>query len=340
MALALALVTGPDVVVVDEPTTGLDPDTTRALLESLAGLAASGVALVLLTHDHDLARALAHEALAVRGGRVEAQGPAAEVLDVPGRPPMADPAPATTHPRLRARGLTVVTGDGRAILDGVDLDADAGAAVAVIGPSGAGKTTLARALAGLAVARSGVVEVRGTVLRPDALDRDRHGRRAVQYIHQDPRSTFAPHRAVLEQVARPATRLRGRDAGAARAEAVEVLGTLAVDEATAGRRPRALSGGQLQRAAIARALLARPAVIVADEATSALDADHRDELVAVLDGVRREHGATLVLVSHDLELVGEVAGTTVVLDAGRVVDRGPTAEVLARTAPRVVAGRR
>jgi peptide/nickel transport system ATP-binding protein len=338
MALALALVTGPDVVVLDEPTTGLDPDTTQALVESLAALAGSGVALVLLTHDHDTARALAHEAVAVRGGRVEAQGPAAEVLDALEAPPVAEPMTSGGRPRLRAQGLTVRTADGRTILDGVDLDADAGAAVAVVGPSGAGKTTLARALAGLVVPRSGVVEVDGTVLRPDALDRDHDERRAVQYVHQDPRATFAPRRPVLDQVARPAVLLRGREPGAARAEAVEILATLGVDEATAGRRPRALSGGQLQRAAVARALLARPAVIVADEATSALDADHRAELVAVFDRVREAHGTTLVLVSHDLELVGQVSGTAVVLEAGRVADRGPTAEVLARTAPRVVVG--
>ncbi|MCD2197375.1 ATP-binding cassette domain-containing protein [Actinomycetospora endophytica] len=335
MALALALVTGPDVVVLDEPTTGLDADTTRALVESLAGLAESGVALVLLTHDHDVARALAHEALAVRGGQVDAQGPAAEVLDALAAPTVAEPGPETDHPRLRAQGLTVVTADGRAILDGVDLDAAAGAAVAVVGPSGAGKTTLARALAGLAVPRSGTVEVDGTVLRPDALDRTHDGRRAVQYVHQDPRATFAPRRAVLEQVARPAVRLRGLGSEAARAEAVAVLGTLGVDETTARRRPRALSGGQLQRTAVARALLARPDVIVADEATSALDADHQAGLVEVFDQVRRAHGTALVLVSHDLELVGQVAGTTVVLAAGRVVDRGPTGEVLERTAPRV-----
>jgi peptide/nickel transport system ATP-binding protein len=333
MALALTLVTRPDVVVLDEPTTGLDQETTRALVESLAGLAAAGVALVVLTHDHDVARALATTALAVRAGRVEAQGPADEVLEALGAPSVAAPGATAERPRLRARDLTVVAG-GRAILDGVDLDADAGAAVAVVGPSGAGKTTLARVLAGLAVPRSGTVEVDGAALRPDALDRDPEGRRAVQYVHQDPRSTFVRHRGVLEQVARPALLLRGLGVAAARAEAVAALAALGVDEATARRRPRALSGGQLQRAAVARALLARPAVIVADEATSALDAERRTELVAVFDGVRREHGTTLVLVSHDLELVGQVSGTTVVLGAGRVVDRGPTAEVLARSSPR------
>jgi peptide/nickel transport system ATP-binding protein len=327
VALALTLVTEPRVIVLDEPTTGLDPDTTRALIDSLAQLARTGVALVLLTHDHDAAHALAHKVLVVRSGRIAGHGPATRVLARLPAAPVAEPAATTGRPRLRARGLTVLTAAGHPILDHVDLHAPAGSAVAVVGPSGAGKTTLARVLAGLTAPHCGTVEVDHTVLRPDVRDRDHAQRRAVQYIHQDSRASFAAHRGVLEQVARPAVLLRGRRPEEARAEAIEVLRLLGVDETTATRRPRALSGGQLQRAAVARALLAEPAVIVADEATSALDAAHRGELITLLDRLRREARTTLVLVSHDLEFVAQIAATTLVLHEGRIVDQGPTADV-------------
>src|SRR5690606_23483920 len=119
-------------------------------------------------------------------------------------------------------------------------------------------------------------------------------RRAVQYVHQDPRSTFRPHRPVDEQVARPAVLLRAIPKDAALAEARDLLARLGVDPAVASRHPVTLSGGQLQRATVARALVARPAVLVCDEVTSALDAAHCDHLLDAIDGLRRDHGTTVL----------------------------------------------
>ncbi|MBW0103059.1 ABC transporter ATP-binding protein [Pseudonocardia sp. KRD-291] len=329
-ALALTLVTGPSVLVLDEPTTGLDPLTTAGVVANLAGLAAHGTAMVLLTHDLDTARALADDALVLERGRVVRRGPADDVLG-PAPGPAPDPAPGDDRtPRLVATGLRVVTSAGTAILDGVDVRAAAGDVHAVIGPSGAGKTTLARALAGLVTPGAGTVVVDGVGL-PPALDRRSAARRkAVQYVHQDARSSFLARRPVLEQVARPGVLLRGLPPGRARGEGSELLERLGVDAGTAARRPSGLSGGQLQRAALARAMLADPAVLVGDEVTSALDAGHRRELLAALDALRRDRGTTLVLISHDLSLVGSVADEVTVLGGGRVADHGRAGQVLGR----------
>nr|WP_238590203.1 ATP-binding cassette domain-containing protein [Pseudonocardia sp. AL041005-10] len=142
-------------------------------------------------------------------------------------------------------------------------------------------------------------------------------RRAVQYVDQDGRSAFLDHRPVLDQVARPAVLLRGRSPADARAAAVAQLERLGVSAATAARRPGGLSGGQLQRASVARALLAGPTVLVADEATSALDGGHRALLLAELRRLCREDGTAVLLISHDPVAVAS-ADRVVTLVDGRV----------------------
>ncbi|MBN9737182.1 MULTISPECIES: ATP-binding cassette domain-containing protein [unclassified Pseudonocardia] len=309
MALAQTLVTGPDVVVLDEPTTGLDPDTTGAVTGQLAALARAGTALVLLTHDLDTARRLADDVLELDGGRPARRGTAREVLG----PPVAEAGSVQRppgDPLLEVTDLSVRTAGGITLLAGVGLSVERGGCLAVVGPSGAGKTTLGRALAGLVPSDGGIL-VTGTRATGD--------HRAVQYVHQDYRSAFLDHRPVLDQVARPAELLRGLPRADARAEATALLGRLGLAPADTGRRPGGLSGGQLQRASVARALLARPSVLVTDEATSALDGRHRALLLAELARARHDDGLAVVLISHDPATV-TAADRVLALADGRVVD--------------------
>ncbi|BBG04941.1 MULTISPECIES: ABC transporter ATP-binding protein [Pseudonocardia] len=328
MALAQTLVTAPDVVVLDEPTTGLDPVTTDAVVGRLAALAAGGTALVLLTHDLDTARRLADEVLLLDGGRVVRRGDPATVLGPPAPRP-ARPAPRTAGaPLLVVTGLGVRAADGTPLLSGVDLTLERGECLAVTGPSGAGKTTLGRALAGLAP-HSGDVVVDGGRYGSgsgsggsdsgggSSSGGGGRGPRAVQYVHQDCRSAFLDHRPVLDQVARPAVLLRGLPVADARSDARALLERLGLSAETVARRPGELSGGQLQRASVARALLARPAVLIADEATSALDGAHRRLLLDELARARRDDGLAVLLISHDPATVA-VADRVLALADGRI----------------------
>ncbi|MEU3791634.1 ATP-binding cassette domain-containing protein [Streptomyces fructofermentans] len=345
IVLAQALLLGARVVVADEPTTGQDALTRRRVVEELAAVAARGIGVVLLSHDLAAVRALADDVLVLRDGRVVERGPAQRVLRSPATSGTRELPPvklaltrgtAFGAPRpevvLRVRDLHARHPDGSEVLHVPDLALRGGECLAVLGRSGSGKTTLARCLAGLHRTYDGQVLLGPVVLPRSLRDRDRRQLAAVQYVFQDARASFDERRPVRDQVARTAVRLRGVPAREARAEASAMLGALGLSTVSADRCPGGLSGGELQRAALARALLARPRVLVCDEVTAGLDTDTRRDTLDLLDGLLRTRGdMSLVLVTHDL-VAARFASRVAVLDAGEVVEQGSSAEVL--TAPR------
>ncbi|THA23942.1 ABC transporter ATP-binding protein [Streptomyces sp. RKND-216] len=332
VALAQTLVCRPQALVLDEPSTGLDTVTRMRLAEELAGLAGAGLAVLLLSHDHDLVRALADHVVVLHRGRVTAAGEPEEALP-PRRPVSAErhtPHDAFARPPvLEVRDLTAhLHGRGRGrVLDCIGLELPAGACLGVAGVSGSGKTTLARCIAGLHERHRGEVLLDGTPL-PVLRRRSGEQKRRVQYVWQEVRTSFDERRPVAEQVARTAVRLREVAPDRARAEARDLLTRLGIAPDTVERRPGGLSGGELQRAALARAVLARPDVLVCDEITTALDPDATRAVVDELARLRGEYGTALLWVSHDLELLSAVAHHIVVLDGGRIVEDGTPEEVL------------
>ncbi|MEZ4380250.1 MAG: ATP-binding cassette domain-containing protein [Nannocystaceae bacterium] len=242
-------------------------------------------------------------------------------------------APATADgdaPLLRARGLSVRV-DGELVVRGLDLDLDRGRAVAVIGPSGAGKSTLARALVGLERGLAGSLIARGRELVGAPPRRWAPLRREVQLCWQDPLRALDPRAAALTSI-NEARRLAGLPPWAAdAAELLALTEALGLDGDTLGRRPAALSGGQRQRVALARALAPQPALLIADEITSALDQPLAADVVARLAAHVRG-GLGLLLITHDLALLGPWIDEAIVLDGGAAIERGPPAQLLA--APR------
>ncbi|UQI49428.1 ATP-binding cassette domain-containing protein [Streptomyces sp. HU2014] len=259
--------------------------------------------------------------------------PAPTPGSVPGPVPARGTAPGTPPaPVLEARAVTARHRGTPALLRDASLSVRAGECLAVVGRSGSGKTTLARCLAGLHSRYEGHVLLDGAPLPRSLRQRDRARLAAVQYVFQDARAAFDEYRPVLDQVARTAVRLRGVGPGAAEEEAVAALGRVGLTEETARRRPGGLSGGELQRAALVRALLARPRVLICDEVTSGLDSVTRRGILRLLADLAREpDGPALVLITHDLDTAA-LADRIAVLDAGRIVEQGPATEVL--TAPR------
>lgn len=233
-------------------------------------------------------------------------------------------------------------GSGRgavAALAGVSLAVREGESVGIIGPSGSGKSTLARILAGHLAPDSGQVVLEGDPMPAKWRGRDRHRRRRVQLVMQNPEEALSPRLDVEALVREPLDLERSADGGGHAQAVAEVLESVGLPSSGAFLRSRTheLSGGQLQRVALARALVARPKLLVADEPTAMLDASEQARLLVVLRERQVEVGLGLVLVSHDLAVVRKMTDRIVVLDRGQVVEEGSSATV--STSPRSATAR-
>jgi len=232
------------------------------------------------------------------------------------------------NPHLDVRGLTVDFAGFRAV-DGVDLSVARGGSLAVVGGSGCGKSTIARCLVRLIRPTAGSIELDGldvATLPERAL---RPHRRKVQMIFQDPYGSLDPHLTAGRIVAEPLA-LRGVRGRAERERrAAALLDRVGLPAAAAQRRPSEFSGGQRQRIGIARALASDPELLVCDEANSALDVSVQAQVLDLLRELQRDTGLTFVVIAHNLGVVRQITEHIVVLDQGRVVESGRTAEVLA-----------
>jgi len=329
LALARALARTPEILLLDEPTAGLDTALRDEIAHLLSHLAASrNLAVVLATHDPALVESCADHTVR---------------LTAPGTPPpTAEPrttalpaaAPVPEHKAgqaLSAHGVGVCFRDGRhrrPALTGTDFTAPAGSATAVIGPSGSGKTTLLRVLAGLHPPTSGHLTLDGQALAATARRRTREQQRRIQLVPQNPLAALNPRRTTGHQLARPLRLHSSLTAKEIPERITQLLAQVELPADFADRYPGELSGGQRQRVSIARALAAGPDILLCDEVTSALDTTTATAVMDLLTRLRAQHGTTLVVVSHEHHLIARYTDTVHLLDAGRIVGSGPTDELL------------
>lgn len=213
----------------------------------------------------------------------------------------------------------------RLVLDGVSLDIRSGGSVGLVGESGSGKTTLLRLLLGLARPSAGQIRFDGARLETGNGGFMRDYRRQVQAVFQDPYSSLDPRQNVLGIVSEPLRSLR--IPGDRRALVEAALISVGLEPGILKRYPHEFSGGQRQRIAIARAIVAKPRLLLADEAVSALDLSTRIRIVELLQQLAA--GTTLVFVSHDLGVVAALCDEMVILEKGRIVEAGATRKILA-----------
>jgi oligopeptide/dipeptide ABC transporter ATP-binding protein len=243
------------------------------------------------------------------------------------------PAKAPETPLLEVEDLVVEFGPVRAVA-GVSFRLPAGPyGLALVGESGSGKTTIARALMRLVSAASGAIRLDGRDVVGLASSRAlRSYRRDVQIVFQDPTTSLDPRARIGPTIAEP-IRAHGivprKDV---RSRIASLLAEVGLDPEMGGRYPHQLSGGQRQRVAIARALSVEPRVLVLDEPTSALDVTVQARILELIAKLRRERGLAYVLISHNLAVVEQLCEETAVLYLGRIVEHGPTEQILARPA--------
>lgn len=240
---------------------------------------------------------------------------------------------SVSEPLLQVRGLEVAYGIGTArntVLHGLDLEVFPGESIGLIGETGSGKTTLVRAILGAAPVINGSIDFAGAPiggLKGAAL-RDFRRTGQLQYVFQDPLQSLDPAISVGDSVAE-GLRIQGAlDAEEIAERVTVVLQSVGLDAGLVVRTPSELSGGQRQRVVIARALILEPALLLLDEPVSALDAASRVQVLRLLKNLGRQRGIAQVFVSHDLGSVAGITDRIVVLYRGRIVEEGPTMEVL------------
>jgi peptide/nickel transport system ATP-binding protein len=358
-AVAAALAGRPSFLVADEPTSALDATLQGQVLDRLDRLAEDGLGVLLITHDLAVVAAHCERVLVLSAGRLVESGATAEVLAAPrneatrrllaaaprlGRGPGGSrgsrgAAGAPERALLEARGLSRTfplrrglfgrrVGEVRAVAD-VDLAVGRGEAVGLVGESGSGKTTIGRCLVGSDRPTRGAVLRQGVDLASLPRKERARIRLRLPMIFQDPWGALDPRATAGASIAE-ALRARGVARKLRDRSVADLLAEVGLAAAHARRYPHELSGGQRQRVALARALACAPELVVADEPTSALDTVSREQVLALLADLHRTGGLALLLISHDLAAVEQIAERIVVLYAGRVVESGSARELIAR----------
>jgi peptide/nickel transport system ATP-binding protein len=330
IALAIALSGSPELLVLDEPTSMLDAATARDIQRLLGALLARGdTAAVLVSHNPGLVSALAHRVAVMREGTLVETGPS------PATTAVANRAAPTTEverpPRLVVEKLSARHGR-TTVLDRVSFGIPTGGCVALVGPSGSGKSTTARCLVGLHRPSTGRIHLDGQPLAADYRKRSAQHRRTIQLIAQDAAGALNPRETVHTALLRPLRSTRGLDEHTANAELTALLARVRLPADIANRRPGKLSGGERQRVNLARAIATSPQILVCDEITSALDTSTAATVLDLIDTLRHELDLSVLLITHDLNLVASRADQMLVMSAGRIVETGNPAEV--RGAPK------
>ncbi len=351
VAIAMAMAPEPALLIADEPTTALDVTVAARILALLAELKARhGMALILISHDLGLVRRVSDTIHVMERGALVEGGSAEAVTRCPRQPytrkllaadalGTAQPTPSGASTLIKVRDLTVryplragLFAPRRhfTAVDGVSLTIARGETLGLIGESGSGKSTLGRALLRLEPA-TGAILYEGRDLVPLSRAAMRPLRRDLQIVFQDPFASLSPRLSVGAIVGEG---LRVHEPGlsvGARGERVEAaLAEVGLSAAYAARRPHELSGGQRQRMAIARALGLRPRLRVRDAPTSALDRSVQADILALVRALQagRADGLATLFITHDLAVVRAMAGRVAVMKDGRILETGPTAEVL------------
>ena len=349
VVIAMALALRPHLLVLDEPTTALDVVVQREIMELVLDLKARlSFSVLLITHDLFLMAGVCDRIGVMEAGRLVEEGPARRILTSPAHPATQalvsglPPRPGrrkktSAEPILEVEGLRKDFPAGGLLsrrtiraLDGVDLTLHRGEILALVGRTGSGKSTLARVIARLEAPASGRLLLEGRdVLAEEPRRASRSYRRRVQMVFQDPFASLNPAHTVGHALGRALTVHRSAfDRADIAAEAAELLDAVGLEPELLGARPHELSGGQRQRVAIARALACEPEVLVADEPTSMLDAPLCAGILDLLLRLRRERDLSILYITHDLASARYLADTTAVLQAGRLVETGLTAELM------------
>lgn len=408
VAIAMAFASRPELILLDEPTTGLDVTVQAQVLDTVRRLCSEhNTAALYVSHDLAVVSILADRVAVLYAGRIVEVGPTRSVLHnarhpythaltravpdiksrcelkgIPGHAPnpahrapgcdfaprcelviptcnenpialvrarpahevrclreglvQAQAEPVTTLANskqidkdlvLTVRDLVAFHGANQ-VLSGINLKVQANSCVALVGGSGSGKTTLARCIAGLHKDFRGKLQFRKRVLAQSTRERSRTDLQEIQYVFQNPYASMNPRRSVGASLAVGLRQFASLSQADARSRIIRALDEVALPPRFADLYPHQMSGGQRQRAAIARALIVEPKLLVCDEITSALDVSVQALVVELLQKLQKDRGLSLLFITHNIALVASLAQTIVVMQRGSIVEGGDTEALL------------
>jgi peptide/nickel transport system ATP-binding protein len=353
IVIAMAIACRPKLIIADEPTSALDVTTQAQILALLREIAReNGAALLLISHDLAVVASMADRIAVMKDGCIVEEGEARAFFGAMRDPYARALYEASVHRPVRhtdtrfptpffiADDCTRLYRKPRLFrpdplpvraVDKVSLAIRPGESVGLVGESGSGKSTMARALLGLDPLDAGTIMLDGVRLNPARKQHRLLLRRKVQMVFQDPYSSFDPRRTIgwsiaeaLGHLTEPVSEVERKQ----RVASLLVLVGLAPD--FAARYPHEMSGGQRQRAAIARALMTDPELIVLDEPVSALDVSIRARILDLLAELQSRRAVAYLFITHDLSLLRAVTDRTLVMQKGKIVEEGATFDLLDR----------
>ncbi|WP_299502879.1 ABC transporter ATP-binding protein [uncultured Roseobacter sp.] len=337
---ALALCPQPDLVVFDEPTTALDVTTQIDVLAAIKeAIRDTGVAALYITHDLAVVAQVSDHIMVLQQGATVEYGTTDQIINHPKedytkalvsvRSIQHEEKQPTDTPVLRVEGITArYKGTNFDVLKNINVELHPGQTLAVVGESGSGKSTLARVITGLLPPSSGKITFDGRELTPDLPTRPLEDLRELQMIYQMADTAMNPRQTVGTIIGRPLEFYFGLKGAEKQKRIQELLDEIELGDGFQDRYPAELSGGQKQRVCIARALAAKPKLIICDEVTSALDPLVADGILKLLLNLQKIEDVAYLFITHDLATVRAIADSIAVMFQGEVVRYGPKSQVL------------
>lgn len=338
---ALALCPKPDLVVFDEPTTALDVTTQIDVLAAIKeAIRDTGVAALYITHDLAVVAQVSDHIMVLQQGAMVEYGTTDQIINNPQeeytralvsvRSIQHKEKQPTEKPLLKVENITArYRGTNFDVLKDVNVELHPGQTLAIVGESGSGKSTLARVITGLLPPSEGSITFDGRILSPDLPNRRLEDLRELQMIYQMADTAMNPRQTVSTIIGRPLEFYFGLKGAEKQKRIQELLEEIELGNGFQNRYPAELSGGQKQRVCIARALAAKPKLIICDEVTSALDPLVADGILKLLLNLQKVEDVAYLFITHDLATVKAIADSIVVMYQGEVVRCGTKSQVLA-----------
>ena len=314
--IAMAFINQPKLIIADEPFSALDAPLQVEMMQLIVDIANQNrTATILVTHQQELAYQFCTKVLTLEEGHFIEQEEALQE-----RIPFVRDTGVDTEVFFQLKKVSNHYQSDDAILQSVTVDIPKYEVTGIMGHSGAGKTTLAKILSGF-IPYAGSIEIEGKELRELLAYEKQSYYRRVQYLFQNSLLSFNPNQTILKSLEEPLRFMREIKNQSERIRMIKELFTsLELELAWLEKYPHQLSGGQCQRCAIARAILAQPECLICDEITSSLDDTNQEKVIKVLQKVQEETKMTIVFISHNQSLIEAICSNVIVLTEGRLMD--------------------